>query len=57
MEIDLFGWRSGANDNELRRSKEERKQTRKRIEFSYSFLVEDEYEYKESRGVSCDEVL
>ena len=30
---------------------------RKRIEFSYSFLVEDEYEYKESGGVSCDEVL
>lgn len=57
MEIDLFGWRSGANDNELRRSKEGRKQTRNRIGFSYSFLVEDEYEYKESRGVSCDEVL
>lgn len=25
----------------------------KRIEFSYGFLVEDEYEYKESRGVNC----
>lgn len=24
-----------------------------RIEFSYGFLVEDEYEYKESGGVSC----
>ena len=57
MEIDLFSWRSGENNNELRRSKEGRKQMRKRIEFSYSFLVEDEYEYKESRGVSCDEVL
>lgn len=25
MEIDLFSWRSGANDNELRRSNEEGK--------------------------------
>lgn len=25
----------------------------KRIEFSYGFLVEDEYECKESGGVSC----
>lgn len=30
---------------------------RKRIEFSYGFLVEDEYEYKESGGVSCSAEL
>lgn len=29
----------------------------KKLEFSYGFLVGDEYEYKESGGVSCDEVL
>lgn len=57
MEIDLFSWKSRTNDNELRRSKEGRKQTRKRIEFSYSFLVEDDCEEKKSGGVSCDEVL
>ena len=54
MEIDLFSLKSGENDNELRRSKEGRKQTRKRVEFSYGFLVEDEYEYQESGGVSCE---
>ena len=49
----FFSWRSGTNDNELRRSREGRKQMRKRIEFSYDFLVGDDCEEKKSRGVSC----
>lgn len=57
MEIDLFSWRSGENNNELRRSKEGRKQMGKKLEFSYGFLVGDDCEDKKSRGVSCDEVL